>query len=115
MACYFMQERRCKPLKDITSEQFALLIKRQGYFQKKQKRFHSKLASIVKDEMEMRLALRNTAYKIINLAFTLGAHLKSTIKSIEGIPNDKETYQLLPYLVTYQLLLLNIENHLDSL
>jgi GAF domain-containing protein len=84
-------------------------------FSEKEKEILQQLASIVMDEMEMRLALRNTVYKIKNLASDLGAHLKSTIKSIEAIPNEKETSQLLPYLDASRFFLLNMENHLDSL
>ena len=84
-------------------------------FSKEEKEILKQLASIVMDEMEMRLALRNTIHKIKNLSADIGAHLKKTIKNIQPISNDKQTSQLLTHLDASRVFLQNLENQLDSL
>lgn len=73
------------------------------------------LADIVVDEMEMRLTIRNTVAKIKQLSSDVSAHLKSTIKNIAALPEDEQNSQLLSYLDSSRMFLMNTENQLHHL
>lgn len=84
-------------------------------FSEKEKEILQQLASIVMNEMELRLALRNTVHKIKNLSSDIIAHLKDTIKNIEPLENAKQRVQLLAYLDASKMFLMNMENQLNNL
>ena len=73
------------------------------------------LATIVMDEMEMRLALRDTVYKIKNLSADISGHLKSSIKNLQENPGEWKKENLLSYLEASQMFLMNLDNQLDHL
>lgn len=92
-----------------------IIDKEARVFSEKEKEILKQLAAIVMDEMQMRVAIRNTVHKIKTIATDLSAHLNHTIKDIEGIPHEKQTSQLLPYLDASRIFLLNMQNHLNDL
>lgn len=73
------------------------------------------LASIVMDEMEMRLIIRNTVAKIKNLALDISTHLNDTIKSIDSGPDEDKSENLRSHLEASRMFLMNVENQLDQL
>ncbi len=75
----------------------------------------TQLAAIVMNEMEMRLALRNTVDNIKHLTSDVSVNLKSIIKKIEGLPEDQHNEQLLSYLNSSRMFLINVENQLRHL
>ena len=72
-------------------------------FTEEEKKILKQLAAIVMDEMELRLALRNTVYKIKSLSSDISTHLKDTIKDMEALPEEKQNPQLLAYLEASQM------------
>ncbi|HVG40809.1 MAG TPA: GAF domain-containing protein [Chitinophagaceae bacterium] len=90
-----------------------ILDKTPRTFTPEQKDILKKMASIVMDEMELRLALRNTAHTLKNLSSDISTHLKDTIKNIEGGAGEKTSANLISYLEASQMFLSNIENRLD--
>jgi GAF domain-containing protein len=92
-----------------------ILDKSPRVFTKKEGEILKQLASIVMDEMEMRLTLRNTVQKIKSLSSDISTHLKGAIKSIKTLPDEKQNVQLISYLDASKMFLMNIENQLDSL
>ena len=92
-----------------------IIDKEPSQFNKKEKEILQQLASIVMDEMEMRLALRNTVHRIKNLSSDIVAHLKNTMKNIESASGDNQTSQLLTHLDASKMYLQNMQNQLDSL
>ena len=73
------------------------------------------LAQIVMDEMELRLALRNTVTNVKQLTSDLSYHLEETINDVQfdNVANQKES--ILGHLDASRIFLLNIENQLDQL
>ncbi|MDB5192083.1 MAG: histidine kinase [Segetibacter sp.] len=78
-----------------------------------EKEILKQLADVVMHEMEIRLELRNSVAKIKQLSKDVSAHLKSTIKNIEPLPGDKQNTQLLSYLDSSRIFLMNIESQLQ--
>jgi GAF domain-containing protein len=74
-----------------------------------------KLAAIVMDEMEMRLALRDTVSKIKQITSDVASHLKNTVTNIEAVQGEREASKLLPHLDASRIFLNNLENRLDNL
>lgn len=84
-------------------------------FGETEKEILKQLASIVMNEMELRLALRNTVSKIKNLSSDIAANLKATIEDIDALPGEKQSSQLLSYLDASRMFLMNMENQLNVL
>lgn len=73
------------------------------------------LASIVMNEMEIRLSIRETVAKIKYLAADVSTNLKRTIQNISSLPEDKTSSQLLSYLDSSRLVFTNIEHELQHI
>lgn len=74
-----------------------------------------KLAGIVMDEMDLRVALRNTVSTIKNLASDISAHLNDTINSMGTTSAEGQKDKVLSYLDASRMFMLNIENRLNQL
>lgn len=66
-----------------------ILDKTPRTFSADEKEILRRLAGIVMDEMERRLALRHTVHSIKNLSLDLSAHLKNTIKNIKASSGEE--------------------------
>lgn len=84
-------------------------------FSEEEKKILKQLSDIVMDEMEMRLALRNTVYKIKSLTSDISQQLKATIKEIEALPTESRNPELLSYLDASRGFLMNIETQINYL
>ncbi len=92
-----------------------ILDKSPRIFTEDEKVILQQLAAIVMDEMEMRLALRNTVHKVKSISSDLSAHVKETIKNIEDLPGEKESQKLLSHLDASRIFLINLEEQMDDL
>lgn len=92
-----------------------ILDKKPRVFTEKEKQILKELAAIVMDEMDMRLALRDTVQKIKNVSADISGHLKGAIKEIGTLSEDDQNAKLLSHLEASHLFLKNIENGLDHL
>jgi GAF domain-containing protein len=73
------------------------------------------LAGIVMDEMELRLALRNTVSTIKNLSSDISAHLNDTIKKMATTRVEDLKEEVLSYLDASRMFMKNIENRVNQL
>lgn len=80
-----------------------------------EKEILSQLAQVVMDEMELRLALRNTVANIRKISSDISYHLNETIKNAEASSGEDRHDQLLNYFDASRMFLLNIENQLEQL
>lgn len=92
-----------------------IIDKTPRHFTDEEKQILKHLADIVMDEMEMRLALRNTVHKITTLSSDISSHLKSTIKNLQSLPQEKESKELVSYLDASHVFLKNVESQLEVL
>ena len=92
-----------------------ILDKQPRTFSESEKEILKQLSDIVMDEMEMRLTLRDTVYKIKNLSSDISHQLKASIKEIEALPAESQNAKLLSYLDASRGFLLNIENQVNYL
>lgn len=92
-----------------------ILDKKPRTFTESEKEILRQLSEIVMDEMEMRLALRNTVHKIKALSSDISHQLKASIKSIEALPAESQNPKLLSYLDASRGFLMNIENQINYL
>ncbi len=73
------------------------------------------LAGIVMEEMEMRLALRNTVNNVKKLSSDISYHLNKTVKNMEKASPDDQKEAISNYLDASRMFLMNVENQLDQL
>jgi GAF domain-containing protein len=92
-----------------------ILDKKPRTFSETEKEILKQLSEIVMDEMEMRLALRDTVYKIKSLSSDISNQLKASIREIEAMPKESQNAKLLSYLDASRGFLLNIENQVNYL
>lgn len=81
----------------------------------KEKEILKQLAQVVMDEMELRLALRNTVATIRNISSDISYHLDETIKKVQTNSAQNSTEQILNYFDASRMFMLNIENQLEQL
>lgn len=84
-------------------------------FSQEEKVILKQLSEIVMDEMEMRLTLRNTVYKIKSLTSDISQQLKTTIKEVEALPMESRNPEFLSYLDASRGFLMNIETQMNYL
>lgn len=88
-----------------------IIDKKPRVFTKEEKVMLKQLGDIVMDEMNLRLALRETTNKVRNLASDMTEQVKETIEKIrKGEQND-----IVPYLEASKNYLQNIQNQLNYL
>lgn len=92
-----------------------ILDKEPRTFSESEKEILKQLSEIVMDEMEMRLALRDTVYKIKSLSSDISHQLKASIREIEALPSESQNSKLLSYLDASRGFLLNLENQVSYL
>jgi GAF domain-containing protein len=92
-----------------------ILDKTPRTFTAEEKEILEQLAQIVMDEMDLRLALRNTVSTIRHLSADISDNLKDTISNIEQASGDDEKAEVLSYLEASRMYLLNVENKLNHL
>lgn len=73
------------------------------------------LGDIVMDEMELRLALRQTVTNVKKLTSDIGYHLDDTIEEIENLSGKEQKEKMLDYLDASKTFLKNVENQMDLL
>ncbi|GEO07515.1 GAF domain-containing protein [Segetibacter aerophilus] len=73
------------------------------------------LASIVMNDMEIRLSVRKTVAKIKHLAQDISTNLKRTTQDMSSLPAAKRNGELLSYLDNSRIVFSNIENELQHL
>jgi len=80
-----------------------------------EKEILKQLAQLVMDEMELRIAIRNTVSNVKKLTSDLSYHLEETINDVglDNLADQKES--ILGHLDASRMFLLNIENQLDQL
>ena len=83
-------------------------------FSEKEKEILKQLSEIVMDEMQKRMALRETVDHIKGLTTDINAHLNDTIKKVEALPNESSK-SLLSYLDASKMFFTNIEEQVDYL
>lgn len=87
---------------------FCIIDKKQRYLTEAQKEILQRLADVVMDEIEIRLAARS-------LLFNTSNHLKNTVKEIESIPEEVQNEKLKTLIGTSKKLIQNIEKQLSLL
>ena len=80
-----------------------------------EKEILSQLAQVVMDEMELRLALRESVTNIRKISSDISYHLGKTIKNVEKASDNSKNEQIINYLDASRMFLLNIENQLEQL
>ena len=80
----------------------------------KDQKILKELADVVMDEMELRLALRQTVTKVKKISSDISYHLNDTITALE-VSTDEQKEKILDYLEASKAFLQNIENQLDLL
>ncbi len=103
-----------------TEEQYNLgtlciIDKEPRKFSEDQKEILKQLGDIVMDEMELRLAVRNTVSTVKNLSTDVLSHLKNTIRSIEAAPQEDQKQKIVSYLDSSRMFLINVQNQLNQL
>lgn len=83
-------------------------------FSEREKAILKQLSEIVMDEMQKRMALRETVHHIKNLTTDITAHLNDTIKKVETLPNENNA-PLITYLDASKMFFTNIEEQVDYL
>jgi GAF domain-containing protein len=92
-----------------------IIDKKPRTFTEEEKQILKQLAQVVMDEMQLRLALRNTVHKVKILSGDLTEQLNKTIQNAEAYSGDNRSEQLLSYLDASRMFLLNIQNQLNQL
>lgn len=80
-----------------------------------EKEMLKQLAEIVMDEMEMRLALRNTVSNVKRLSSDISYHLNKTVQNMENASVSQQKEAITNYLEASRMFLMNVENQLDQL
>lgn len=80
-----------------------------------EKEILKQLSQLVMDEMELRIAIRNTVANVKKLTSDLSYHLEETINDVQldNVASQKES--ILEHLDASRIFLLNIESQLDQL
>lgn len=73
------------------------------------------LAAVVMDEMELRLALRQTVTNVKKLTSDISYHLDDAIEGIEKLSLQEQKQKMLEYLDASRLFLQNVENQMNLL
>jgi GAF domain-containing protein len=73
------------------------------------------LADVVMDEMELRLALRQTVTNVKKLTSDISYHLDDAIEGIEKLGAEEQKQKTLEYLDASKLFLQNVENQMNLL
>ncbi len=84
-------------------------------FSKEETEVLETLGKIVMDEMEMRLALRNTVNTIKHISADISGQLTATIKNMDTGSVRDEKEKILSYLDDSRLFMQNLENQLNHL
>lgn len=84
-------------------------------FSENEKEILRNLATIVMDEMELRLQLRSTVNNFVSMTNDLRANLNRTISSIEKLSNDKDNKEILEYLQSSMMFVRHLENKITKL
>lgn len=93
-----------------------ILDKAPRLFTSKEKEILEQLGKIVMDEMEMRLALRNTVDSIRNLSEDITANLKKSISSLQASSaTSDQNSSVVSHLEATRVYMLNVQNQLNNL
>lgn len=92
-----------------------LLDKKPRTFTEEETALLTILGKIVMDEMELRLALRETVYSVKNITSDITIHLKDSISKIEKADGKNEKDTILSYLDASRLFLQNLHTRLNEL
>lgn len=79
----------------------------------KEQKILKELAAIVMDEMELRLALRNTVVSVKKLTLDISDHLDDTIKEVEKTGGAAQKEKMLEYLDASKTFLKHVEQQLN--
>lgn len=90
-----------------------IIDKQPREFGDEEKYILKELARIVMDEMDLRLAVRNTVTKMKKLTFDMSVYVTQTISEINK-DGDCDRDKLASYLEATKIFLLNTENQLDQ-
>jgi GAF domain-containing protein len=80
-----------------------------------EKEILKQLAEMVMDEMDMRLALRNTVNSVKKLTTDIGYQLDETVQELKKVNGEVDKEKTLRYLEASRLYLNNVENQLNLL
>lgn len=79
----------------------------------KEQKILKELADVVMDEMEMRLALRNTVANVKKLTSDIGYHLEDTMTQVKATGGEEQKEKMLDYLDASKTFLKHVENPLQ--
>lgn len=79
----------------------------------KERKLLKELSEIVMDEMELRLALRNTVVNVKKLTLDISDHLSDTIKEVEKTGDADQKEKMLDYLDASKTFLKHVEQQLN--
>jgi GAF domain-containing protein len=79
----------------------------------KEQKILKELSEIVMDEMELRLALRNTVVNVKKLTLDISDHLDDTIKEVEKTGSAEQKEKMLDYLDASKTFLKHVEQQLN--
>jgi GAF domain-containing protein len=79
----------------------------------KEQKLLKELSEIVMDEMELRLALRNTILNVKKLTLDISDHLDDTIKEVEKAGGAEQKEKMLDYLDASKTFLKHVEQQLN--
>lgn len=92
-----------------------LLDKTPRVFTEEEREQLSIMGKIVMDEMEMRLALRETVYAVKKITSDVSIQLKTTMGSLESANEKTSKEDIISYLDSSRLFIDNLRNRLDQL
>ena len=81
----------------------------------KEQEILKQLATIVMNEMELRLSMRNTVTTVKRLTSDIGFHIDETIEELQSENGQPDKEKTLSYLDASKLFLQNVENQLSLL
>lgn len=79
----------------------------------KERKLLKELSEIVTDEMELRLALRNTVANVKKLTLDIGDHLNDTMKEVQKTGGAEQKERMLDYLDASKTFLKHVEQQLN--
>lgn len=79
----------------------------------KEQKLLKELSEIVMDEMELRLALRNTVDNVKKIALDISDHLNDTIKEVKKTGGSEQKEKMLDYLDASKAFLKHVEQKLN--
>jgi GAF domain-containing protein len=92
-----------------------IIDKRPRILTDEEKDILKQLSRVVMDEMELRIAVRNTVANVKKLTSDLSYHLEETINDVQFDRGPDQKESILGHLDASRVFLLNIENQLDQL